>query len=133
MIDLRIGSPSSRGRQAAALALLALLAGCTVGPDYQRPEVELPASYNVAQAPVPAADRWWTLFNDPVLDRLVDEALVHNRDLRAAAERIEQARAQFAITRNGGFGHESLAFSIDSRNGADRAITLGLLRLKRWG
>ena len=40
---------------------------------------------------------------------------------------------QFAITGNGGFGHESLAFSIDSRNGADRAITLGLLRLKRWG
>ena len=80
------------------IALL-LIGGCAVGPDYSRPDVELPASLSVAQSPQPATDRWWMLFNDPVVDRLVDEALAKNRDLRAAAERIEQSRAQAGITR----------------------------------
>ena len=81
----------------AALALL--LAGCTVGPNYQRPDVDLPRNLGVVQSPAPAPERWWTLFGDPVLDRLVDEALAANRDLKAAAQRIEQSRAQFVITR----------------------------------
>ena len=82
----------------AALALA--LAGCTLGPNYQRPEVDLPKDYAVAQAPVPAPERWWVVFMDPVLDTLVEEGFAHNRDLRAAAERIEQARAQLGITRS---------------------------------
>jgi multidrug efflux system outer membrane protein len=88
-----------------ALAIVAvalgtmLLQGCTVGPNYTRPEVDLPRDFGVAQAPVPASERWWSTFNDPVLARLVEEALSANRDLRAAAERVEQARAQLAITR----------------------------------
>jgi outer membrane protein, multidrug efflux system len=83
-----------------AIALLTMiLAGCTVGPDFKRPEAELPKDYGVAQSPLPPAERWWTLFNDPVLDRLVDEALQANHDLKAAAARVEQARAQVAITR----------------------------------
>ena len=76
-----------------------LLAGCTVGPDFKRPDVDLPKEYGIAQASVPAPERWWTVFNDPVLDRMVEEAIAANRDLRAAAERIEQARAQFVIER----------------------------------
>jgi outer membrane protein, multidrug efflux system len=83
-----------------AIALAAmLLAGCTLGPNYSRPGVDLPEDFGVAQAAVPAPERWWAVFEDPVLDRLVGEALAANRDLRAAAERIEQARAQVAITR----------------------------------
>ncbi len=96
---IQTGSPSTQGRQAFALIVSALLVGCTVGPNYTRPEAELPASLDVVQSPQPAPERWWVLFNDPVLDRLVDEALVKNRDLRAAAERIEQSRAQVGITR----------------------------------
>jgi multidrug efflux system outer membrane protein len=61
--------------------------------------VDLPKDFAVAQSQVPAAERWWTLFRDPVLDKLVDEALAANRDLRAAAYRIEQARATVTITR----------------------------------
>jgi multidrug efflux system outer membrane protein len=76
-----------------------LLAGCTVGPDYTRPEVDVPGEYGVAQASVSTPERWWTLFNDPVLDYLVEESIAANRDLRAAAERIEQARAQVAVSR----------------------------------
>jgi multidrug efflux system outer membrane protein len=83
-----------------AIALLTMiLAGCTVGPDFKRPEVELPKDYGVAQSPAPPAERWWALFNDPVLDRFVDEALAANHDLKAAAARVEQARAQVAIAR----------------------------------
>jgi multidrug efflux system outer membrane protein len=81
----------------AALALL--VAGCTVGPNFKRPDVDLPKDLGVVQSPAPAPERWWVLFNDPVLDRLVDEALAANRDLRAAAERVEQSRAQLSITR----------------------------------
>jgi multidrug efflux system outer membrane protein len=76
-----------------------VLAACTVGPNYSRPEADLPKGFGVTQSPLPPAERWWTLFNDPVLDRFVDEALAANHDLKAAAERIEQARAQLAITR----------------------------------
>ena len=87
-------------RQAFAVMLSALLVGCTVGPSYTRPEVDLPKDFGIAQAPTPAPERWWVLFLDPVLDKLAEEGLAHNRDLRAAAERIEQARAQLGISRS---------------------------------
>ena len=77
-----------------------ILAGCTIGPDYQRPDVDLPKDFGVAQAAQPAPERWWRVFSDPVLDELEGEALAANRDLGAAALRIEQARAQFAIARS---------------------------------
>ena len=64
---------------AAALAAL-LLAGCTVGPDYVRPETELPQTLGVPQTAVAAADQWWKLFQDPVLDRLVEETLAYDRN-----------------------------------------------------
>ncbi|MFZ3321498.1 MAG: efflux transporter outer membrane subunit [Usitatibacter sp.] len=84
-----------------ALALvIILLQGCTMGPDYARPEVDLPKDFATAQASVAPAEDWWKLFNDPVLDRLEEEALASNRDLRAAAERIIQARAALSITRS---------------------------------
>lgn len=82
---------------AAALALA--VAGCTVGPDFKRPEVDLPKDLGVVQSPAPAPERWWALFSDPALERLVDEALAANRDLKMAAERVEQARALVTITR----------------------------------
>ena len=87
---------------ALALAII-VLQGCTVGPDYARPEVDLPKDYATSQASLAPAEDWWKLFGDPVLERLEDEALAANRDLLAAAERIEQARAQLAITRSDQF------------------------------
>ena len=83
-----------------AFAGMTLLAACTVGPNYSRPDVDLPKDYAVAQSQVPAPERWWVVFQDPVLDKLVDEALAANRDLKAAAQRVEQARAQVAIARS---------------------------------
>ena len=91
---------SGVGNPVLAATCIVLLAGCTLGPNYQRPEVDLPKDFAIAQAPTPAPERWWVLFMDPVLDKLVEEGLAHNRDLRAGAERIEQARAQVGITRS---------------------------------
>ncbi len=92
----------SRARRLALAALAALpLAACTaLGPDYSRPELPLPGSYSAA-APAEAAlpDRWWGLFGDPTLDRLVTEALGANQDLAAAAARVEEARALAGIAR----------------------------------
>src|SRR5258708_4712959 len=82
-----------------------LLAGCTVGPGYSRPDVDLPRDYAIVQGSVPAPERWRALVNDPALDRLVDEALRPHRDLRASAERIEEARAQLVA---GGAGRDAV-------------------------
>src|SRR5690606_4836978 len=71
-------------RGIAILAVLALPAGCTVGPDYVAPDVAVPDSYG-AEAPLPATAAaptggWWTGFMDPRLDHFVDMALSGNLD-----------------------------------------------------
>lgn len=71
------------------------LAGCSTGPDYVRPATELPETWTAAPAqgkPV-AAERWWTVYGDATLDRLVDEALANNQDLALATARLDEARA----------------------------------------
>ena len=79
------------------LALVAaLLAGCTtVGPDYERPELALPAAYPEAGAagPEPLAPAWWRSFGDAKLDELVAAARAANSDLRLAAARVQEAEA----------------------------------------
>jgi multidrug efflux system outer membrane protein len=89
-------------------------------PRLQAP-AELPKDYGVAQSALPPAERWWTLFNDPVLDRLVDEALAANHDLKAAAARVEQARAQVAITRADQFP----SVGVNASHARTRASELG--------
>ena len=74
-----------------------LLTGCMVGPNYQRPAVELPARYPGSVDAAAAADvvveRWWTLFNDPTLNALVEAALTDNFDVQKAVARIEETNA----------------------------------------
>jgi NodT family efflux transporter outer membrane factor (OMF) lipoprotein len=79
-----------------ALSLLlaaTALTGCAVGPDYRPPSIGLTGAYQTPVAIAAATDRWWTGFGDPTLDRLVDDALVQNLDIAAAAARVDQARA----------------------------------------
>lgn len=81
-------------RIAGAAAIL-LVAGCAIGPDYQRPVAPLLPAY-AASVETPAASvnaQWWTLFNDPVLDQIVAIAQQNNADLRLALARVEQANA----------------------------------------
>jgi NodT family efflux transporter outer membrane factor (OMF) lipoprotein len=90
-------------RTAIAVSLMALT-GCAVGPNYKRPQLAVPDQFRGAPAPAAgtasvADAKWQELFPDPALTQLVTTALEHNFDLRIAAERIEQARAQLGITR----------------------------------
>jgi len=78
----------------AVLASVALLAGCTVGPDYRTPAQLPPTALKLSEvdvakvSPSPLPPHWWRLFDDPDLDRLVERALVHNTDLRQAVEEM---------------------------------------------
>ena len=77
------------------LALLALLAGCTtVGPDYERPPVELPSAFpNEIRSEGEIPLDWWKLYRDPLLDELVASARSRNADIRLAAARVQEAEA----------------------------------------
>ena len=78
----------------SAVAALALTAGCTVGPDYHAPELTVPATYAGPQPAGATVDpaRWWMVFGDAELDRLVTTALADNPDIALAASRVRQAR-----------------------------------------
>ena len=78
----------------AASAFALGLSGCTVGPDYHAPETVVPPAYVGPQPAGAAVDpaRWWTVFGDAELDRLVTRALADNPDIAIAASRVRQAR-----------------------------------------
>lgn len=91
----------------AAFALALAASACTVGPNYKRPVAQLPEAYRAA-APtgVLAADqpslgdqKWWEVFQDEQLQELIRTALRQNFDVRIAAARVAEARAQLGITR----------------------------------
>lgn len=88
-------------RRACSLLLPILLASCTQGPDYVRPPVPEPESYREPVIPGESIANlpWWELFEDPVLEDLIAEALENNRDLRASLARIAEARANLGIAR----------------------------------
>jgi NodT family efflux transporter outer membrane factor (OMF) lipoprotein len=81
-----------------AAALPVLLLGCSVGPDYQRPDTPTPPDWlaNTGKAEWPSAD-WWRGFKSPTLDGYVDQAQQANFDLAAAIARIREADAQAEI------------------------------------
>ena len=83
-----------------ALPLALLVAACDLGPDYLRPQVELPVAFRATPATAAAAwpsDDWWRGFNSPELNDLVDQARSQNFDIAAAIARIRQADAQVRI------------------------------------
>ncbi|HKW39568.1 MAG TPA: TolC family protein, partial [Burkholderiales bacterium] len=105
-----------------ALAMLAL-AGCTVGPNYHQPAAIVPASYKelagwTVAKPEAAINRgaWWSIYNDPTLDRLESQVAVNNQTIKAAAAAyaearalVDEARAGFYPTlgANGGISRQS--------------------------
>ena len=90
-----------RGRAGAALMTLLLVQGCMVGPDYQRPELDMPAGYlePAPTEPSIANMAWWEIFEDAELKALIEEALANNKDLAVAVSRIEEAEAELGIVR----------------------------------
>ncbi len=88
-------------RWLSALTATAIV-GCTVGPDYERPEVDMPESWRFDYAEAAAAinTRWWEYFDDPVLTELIETALRENQDVRIAAARVEQFLGALRSTRS---------------------------------
>lgn len=95
-------------KQALAAGLLVLLAGCTVGPNYHRPALDVPQTYRNSEQPAQSqpggvslgSEKWWSVFQDAQLQTLIRTALEKNYDVRIAATRILQAQAQVGITRS---------------------------------
>ena len=93
-------------RTGLTLVLLAT-AACTLGPNYRRPVVDLPAAYRAANTGAALTseprsfgdERWWDVFADEQLQELVRTALRQNFDVRIAAARVAEARAQLGVTR----------------------------------
>lgn len=91
----------------ATLLVVGLLSGCAAGPDYKRPSVPVPPEYRglpqdqtgKSSAASFGDEKWWDAFQDDVLRDLIRTALKQNYDVRIAAERILEARAQLGITR----------------------------------
>lgn len=95
-----------RGGQFAALLLP--LAGCMVGPNFERPAAPLAERWQQSGDPSVRLDRqanaqWWTVFNDPVLNTLVDTASRQNLTLLAAGTRVLEARATLGVAIGGFF------------------------------
>jgi NodT family efflux transporter outer membrane factor (OMF) lipoprotein len=94
----------------AGLLATAVLAGCTVGPNFEKPSAASPSSWfsgpkEAVKAPpsVPVAApidvNWWTLFRDPVLTGLEQRVAAENLDVKVAAVRLTESRAQLGVAR----------------------------------
>ena len=114
----------------AAAVLAAALAGCAVGPDYERPAVEAPAKYRFedAQARDAANTAWWSQFGDRELERLVGIALAENKDVLIAAARVEEYYGRYGAQRGQQFpqvGLQGQAASQRSSRVSTPAIPFG--------
>jgi outer membrane protein TolC len=89
-----------------------MISGCAVGPDYQRPEVEVKEQWSESGATelmetLPGAPAsWWQVFGDPLLNELVNEAYRENLDVEVAGLRIIEARAALGIALGNRFPQE---------------------------
>ncbi|MGE5895022.1 MAG: efflux transporter outer membrane subunit [bacterium] len=84
-----------------SLLITLALAGCMIGPDYQRPAVDAPRSWRFEdeEASDVANTAWWEQFNDPVLNDLIQDALQENKDVKIAAARVEEFVGRYGTTR----------------------------------
>lgn len=91
------------------MTVLLAAAGCEVGPDYHTPKEHMPSSWVAppttqasitVQSPL-QVERWWTTFNDPTLNSLVERAVASNLDVKQAEERIRQERASLGVAEAG--------------------------------
>ncbi|MCX2894770.1 efflux transporter outer membrane subunit [Stenotrophomonas lactitubi] len=88
-------------RVLAAAVLCTALTACTLGPDFVRPQAELPTQWQgeaVASAALDDDARWWSGFDDPLLGQLATQVLQANLDLQLAANRVQQSRAARGVT-----------------------------------
>ncbi|EGM79069.1 efflux transporter, outer membrane factor lipoprotein, NodT family [Rheinheimera sp. A13L] len=107
---------------AISMALASLLFGCaSVGPSYAASaaanQVQLPAEYKAADK----AQNWWQQFNDPVLDQLIEKALLNNQTLAAAEANVKRAYAAFEDSDNDGWPRMDITASQQNNQIPDSA------------
>lgn len=128
-----VGAPGFRPvRSAAGLILTLILAACTAGPEYRRPEVAVPASFREGAPwkPVEPADhllkgRWWEVFADGQLDELMERVAAANQDLKASLARVDQARAAVRVSGAGRYPEVDLDPSVERKRTADALASGG--------
>ncbi|MHC5060769.1 MAG: efflux transporter outer membrane subunit [Planctomycetota bacterium] len=105
--------------------LVVSLAGCVMGPDFQKPAVETPDRYRFSDTQTQTVInlKWWELFDDPVLNLLVITALDDNKDVRIAVSRIYEAHASLR------FDKADLLPRLDIEAGASRGNLVGTGKL----
>ncbi len=121
-----------KARKTIVLLIALIIAGCAVGPDFKKPETETPVNYQYSQTlqiDSLYADslinlQWWTLFEDPLLDTLVQIALRENKNILITASRMEQARATL------GFVKADALPRLDIEAGASRGNMAGRMQLE---
>lgn len=96
------------------------------GPDYRQPQTQLPANWSIAETGGPSAktadiNRWWTVFNDPVLTELIGKAQAGNRDLYQAEARLREARARRQLAKANLLPTSSLTASASQSGGSEAA------------
>ena len=111
---------------AVALLLAVPLSACMVGPDYRRPEVEVPVAWRLGATEAGEISNiaWWDQFQDPVLSDLVRTALANNKDLEIATANVDQAFAQYGIVRSAQFPQVNASASA-ARERSSANIRLG--------
>ena len=123
---------SSRTKLPMVLLSLVLFTGCaSVGPDYRSPEMEIPTAWHTADDPAllpqsKLVQQWWSLFNDPLLDRLIQAASQNNRDLMSAIARVEEARAKLGITRGERLPQVDAQGSVIRQETSDNGLSPGV-------
>ena len=97
-------------KRGAAILAIALFGGCAVGPDYERPDAEVPQAYKEAGAwklaqPQDEASRgkWWEIFKDPQLGALLEQVEISNQNVLASEAQFRRARSLLAASRAGYF------------------------------
>ena len=118
-------------RLAFPLLSAVAVASCTLGPNYTRPVVEMPAAHRGASSSQPTSEsladlEWFDLFKDDQLSELVTTALKQNFELRIAAERVLQARAAYGITRSNQFPEVTASADLVAARASEAGATRGI-------
>ena len=116
---------------AVITAAMLMLGGCAaVGPDYKKPKSEMPDQWELAHDPAlkPSdADirQWWTVFDDPLLTRLINEAAKNNYDIKVVLAKIQEYRAQIGVARGGLLPALDGSGSVVNQRASENATTVG--------